>query len=99
MQDVDPNMVVQTRSNMLQRLLGETMSLEFQFSPQLPEVHADTGMLEQILMNLAVNARDAMPKGGILTLATSAVDLDASSIRTKPDARAGHFACLTVTDT
>ena len=60
---------------------------------------ADTGMLEQVIMNLAVNSRDAMPKGGQLLITTSVLHVDAARARQHPDARPGHAVCLTVTDT
>ena len=60
---------------MLKRLLGETVTLEFNPPPELPLVQADTGMVEQVIMNLVVNARDAMPHGGTLTISTDAVEV------------------------
>ena len=56
-------------------------------------------MIEQIVMNLAVNARDAMPKGGRLLIETAAVEIGAAQVRKNPEARPGEFICLTVTDT
>ena len=58
--------VVAHMSKMLQRLLGETITLAFEPPAEIPLVQADVGMIEQVIMNLAVNARDAMPKGGTL---------------------------------
>src|SRR5437588_2435222 len=65
----------------------------------MPLVQADTGMIEQVIMNLAVNARDAMPRGGTLTITTSRVEIDQTYAQTRPDARAGTFVCLRVRDT
>jgi CheY-like chemotaxis protein len=62
-------------------------------------VHADPGMMDQVLLNLAVNSRDAMPAGGQLTIETASVDLDAAAAARYPSARPGAFACLSVTDT
>jgi CheY-like chemotaxis protein len=84
---------------MLERLLGETITLKFQPPAEMPLVQADTGMVEQVIMNLAVNARDAMPKGGTLTIATDAVSIDEAYRRTHPESRTGNFVCLRVTDT
>ena len=81
-------------SKMLQRLLGETVELECQSPPVLPAIRGDTGMIEQVLMNLAVNARDAMPKGGRLVISTEAVQIDEQYARRHPDARPGKFVCL-----
>jgi CheY-like chemotaxis protein len=84
---------------MLQRLLGEDIHLEPNYGSNLPLIEADTGMLEQIVMNLAVNSRDAMPKGGTLSLGTSSVAIDDDYVTQHPDSRCGKFVCLTVTDT
>ena len=86
-------------SKMLQRLLGENIVLESRYPSVLPAICADVGMVEQIILNLAVNARDAMPQGGRLTLAASAVTLDASAAFRNAEARAGRFVCLSVADT
>jgi two-component system, cell cycle sensor histidine kinase and response regulator CckA len=95
----DLNTVLQNLENMLPQMLGEDIALETRYQPNLPHIEADTGMIEQIVMNLAVNARDAMPKGGKLLIATSAVEIGASHLRQHSEARAGWFACLAVTDT
>jgi len=86
-------------SRMLQRLLGETITLEFLSPTRLPTVRADPSMIEQVLMNLVVNARDAMPKGGKLTLAFTEAVIDDAYVATHPRARPGRFVCLRVTDT
>jgi CheY-like chemotaxis protein len=84
---------------MLQRLLGETIRLEFQPPAEIPLVQADAGMVEQVIMNLAVNARDAMPRGGRLAIATLSATVDAAYVQTHPEARLGEFVCLRVADT
>ena len=96
---VDLREVVSHMSKMLQRLLGETIKLEFVPPAQIPLVLADTGMIEQIIMNLAVNARDAMPGGGTLTISTNPTELGEPYVQTHPEARAGAFVCLRVADT
>ena len=96
---LDLNAVLQNLSNMLSRLLGEDIKLQSNYAHSLPLVEADNGMLEQVVMNLVVNSRDAMPKGGTLTLTTSLVTLDSSYARLHPESRAGEFLCLTVADT
>src|SRR5256886_14609119 len=95
---LDLNSVLGNLANMLPRLLGEHILLETNYSKAIPSVEADTGMLEQVVMNLAVNARDAMPKGGKLNIATSGVHIGPDYARKHPDARAGTFVCLSVTD-
>src|SRR5439155_13527165 len=90
--------VVANMSKMLKRLLGETIMLEFQPPDAAPAVSADAGMLEQVLMNLAVNARDAMPKGGTLTITINPVDITEVFVQSHPEARIGSFVCLRVTD-
>ena len=62
-------------------------------------MHADAGMMEQVLLNLAVNSRDAMPKGGVLAITISALEVDARAVAQHPEARAGRFICLSVVDT
>jgi CheY-like chemotaxis protein len=96
---LDLNAVLHNLHNMLTRLLGEDIAVENHFAATLPSIEADTGMLEQIVMNLAVNSRDAMPKGGKLVLTTAVVDIDAHYAKQRPDARIGQAVCLTVTDT
>jgi CheY-like chemotaxis protein len=83
---------------MLKRLLGETVTLDFHSPRELPLVQADTGMIEQVVMNLTVNARDAMPKGGTLTITTNSVEIDDAYVQTHPEAHPGIFVCLRVSD-
>ena len=96
---LDLNTVLQNLQNMLPQMLGEDIALATRYQPNLPRIEADAGMIEQIVLNLAVNARDAMPKGGKLLIATSAVEVGVTHVRQHPEARAGWFVCLTVTDT
>ncbi|PTX94574.1 response regulator [Opitutus sp. ER46] len=84
---------------MLRRLLPEHTELVWDSRPGLPRVMADIANLEQVVMNLAVNARDAMPRGGKLTIRLAAADLGADASRRHPDARPGRFVQLTVSDT
>lgn len=93
------NDVLHSLSQMLQRVMGEDIALEVIHGPGLPTIYGDTGMLEQVLMNLAVNARDAMPRGGKFTLATSVHRFADSAALVNPEARAGEFVCLSVSDT
>jgi PAS domain S-box-containing protein len=96
---LDLNGVVHSMSKMLQRLLGEDVSLHVHFGKQLPAIHADQGMIEQVLMNLAVNSRDAMPHGGQLILNTAAVELLEDQPLPHPDALPGQYVLLSVGDT
>ena len=96
---VDLNAIVQNLANMLVRLLGEDILLETSYGPNLPKILADGGMLEQVVMNLAVNARDAMPKGGKLSIGITSLDIGDDYVSRKADSRTGHFVRLTVTDT
>jgi two-component system cell cycle sensor histidine kinase/response regulator CckA len=84
---------------MLRRLLGEDVTLQVNYAPNLPLVHADPGMMEQILMNLSINARDAMPKGGTLFVDTAAVKFDETAARRMAGASPGEYVCVTVKDT
>ena len=93
------NSVVSDVSKMLQRLIGEDIELVLQLAADLGDVHADTNHLGQVIMNLAVNARDAMPLGGRLTIATRNVDLDAEYADRHVGVHSGAYVELTVTDT
>ena len=99
LRNVDMNDIVANMTKMLQRLLGEDISLQVNFFSDLPTVHADTGMLEQILLNLAVNARDAMSNGGRLYISTSCEFIDENRARQMNEARPGQFICVRVRDT
>ena len=96
---LDLNDVIANVTKMLVRLLGEHIGLEMECAADLPSVYADLGMMEQILVNLAVNARDAMPHGGQLLIRTESNRLDAAMTQRNPEARPGAFACLSLTDT
>jgi len=96
---VDLNVVVGGLRKMLQRVIGEDVDFGATLAPNLHAVRADVGQLEQVLMNLAVNARDAMPTGGKLTIETENVELDSDYTRTHHPAAAGHFVMLAVSDT
>jgi PAS domain S-box-containing protein len=97
--DLDLKEVVANIAKMLQRTLGEQVQLQFKFFEEPLFIHADAGMIDQILLNLAVNARDAMPKGGQIMIETSAVEFDEVNAAGTLSARPGSFACLSVTDT
>jgi len=97
--DVDLNEVVADMTKMLQRVIGEHIAMETHYTPGGAPVHADSGMMQQVLMNLAVNSRDSMPHGGRLVLETSVVVFTASQCRVKSNAKPGEFICLTVADT
>jgi two-component system, cell cycle sensor histidine kinase and response regulator CckA len=86
-------------TKLLGRMLGENIRMVTDFSTAFIPIEADPGMVEQIVMNLAVNARDAMPDGGRLIIRTELQEIDASGARENPNAREGHFACITVEDT
>jgi PAS domain S-box-containing protein len=96
---IDLNQLVSGMSEMLGRLLGEDVSLQINFSGEPAVVEADPGMMEQILLNLSVNSRDAMPRGGQLTLRVSQRYLDEAYVSRVVDARPGRFVCLSHTDT
>jgi signal transduction histidine kinase/CheY-like chemotaxis protein/HAMP domain-containing protein len=96
---LDLRETVGNMSKMLQRLLGETISLRFDPPPAMPLVQGDGGMVEQVIMNLAVNARDAMVRGGELVVSLEAVFIDDDYTSTRPEARTGYFARLRVRDT
>ncbi len=84
---------------LLRRTLGEHIVLKMESAADLPEIRADEGMVEQVLLNLAVNARDAMPSGGELSITTVLAEPDADYLRRVPQARPGRFVGLRVRDT
>ncbi len=96
---VDLNDLVANLLRMLGRLLGEQISLEFDQHGDLPQVQADVGMIEEVLVKLTVNARDAMPNGGKLIIRTEPVEVDSRRIQRHPDIQPGRFVCLSVSDT
>jgi len=83
---------------MLKRILGETVEMQYKLAPQPMCVHADSGMMDQILLNLAVNARDAMPHGGKLVIETSGVEFDEFAAFQSARGRSGSYVCLSVSD-
>ena len=96
---LDLRQVVENMNKMLCRMLGETISLQFNPPAQLPNIYGDPGMIEQVLMNLAINAHDAMPEGGTLTISLGEFGAEQNYLDRHPDARAGRFVRLQVKDT
>ncbi len=96
---LDLNAVVSNLEKMLRRLIGEDVKLRTNLDPHLERVKADPGQIEQVIMNLAVNARDAMPLGGNLILETSNVVLDEGYARNHPTVKPGPHVMLAVSDT
>jgi CheY-like chemotaxis protein len=97
--DIDLADVTDGMSKLLRRVLGEDLALETRVAHALPLVHADPGMMEQVLMNLAVNARDAMPDGGRLLISLDVVEIGAGDVARRARAVAGRFVRLLVRDT
>ena len=93
------NSIVRSMGEMLRRLIGEDIELVMQTDPALGAVQADPGQIEQVIMNLAVNARDAMAQGGRLTITTANVLLDEASAGRHAGLQPGPYIRLTVTDT
>jgi two-component system cell cycle sensor histidine kinase/response regulator CckA len=93
------NKLITGLSSMLQRLIGEDVDLQFALSPDLGRVSADPSQIEQVLMNLVVNGRDAMPKGGVLTVETSNGELDENYANRHVAVKPGPYIQLAVSDT
>ena len=96
---LDLNRVVGGMTEMLGRLLGEDIALQLHFSTEPAVIEADPTMMEQILLNLSVNSRDAMPKGGRLSIRISEREVDTAYIRKSVEATPGRYICLSHTDT
>ena len=96
---LDLNATIEESAKLLGRLISEDIRLELILGPRLPPIKADPAMIEQILMNLAVNSRDAMPEGGQLSVITQLVELDAATAAIHPSRRPGAFVLLSVRDT
>ena len=96
---LDLNEVVLSTATFLRRILGEHIQLESQLATDPMGISADTNMIEQVLLNFAVNSRDAMPGGGSLILKTSIVVIDEAYVRQNLESTAGRYVCLSVADT
>jgi PAS domain S-box-containing protein len=95
---LDLGELVHNLENMLRRLLGEDVQLVTRLEPALGTVTADPNQLEQVIMNLAVNGRDAMPGGGALTIETRNAEIDAAYAADRPGLTAGRYVALAVSD-
>jgi PAS domain S-box-containing protein len=96
---VDLNDILLLSIKMLERLVGETVRIDFRPQSLIPAIYADSSMVEQIAMNLAVNARDAMPSGGIVSIVTSLETIRRAPTPMDPKQRDGDYVCLTFSDT
>ena len=96
--NLDLNEILSQMATILERVLGEDIALDVRYTAELPPVFADAGMFEHVLLNLAVNAREAMPKGGRLDISLRAVVLSQNTASGHADARPGTFVALAVTD-
>lgn len=96
--DLDLSKSIIGTTSMLQRILGENIQIQLKLASQPTFIHADAGMMDQVLLNLAVNARDAMPNGGDLLIETSGVEFDEFAVSHSAQMRVGSFVCLNVSD-
>lgn len=99
MKSVDLNSLLRDLEKMLRRIIGEDIEVTIQQTEDLGTVMADVGQMEQVIMNLAVNAKDAMPSGGKITIETANAELDAYYARSHLDVKPGHYVMLLVSDT
>ena len=96
--EVNLNKIVQDASTMFTRLVGEDIEHHIVLDPNLKQVKADPGQIEQVILNLVVNARDAMPEGGELTISTGQQYVDETTCQYHPGVKSGEYAVLSVTD-
>jgi PAS domain S-box-containing protein len=96
---LDLNETILAMSKMLGRVLGEDIAVQLKYLPEPALIHGDPGLIDQVLLNLAVNSRDAMPKGGVLQIAVEHARIGPSQMAHQPESCAGRFICLTVSDT
>ena len=95
---LDLNALINNLGNMLERLLGDDIVLNTEFCPGLKPILGDTGMIEQVIMNLVVNARDAIPREGKISIHLDAVQVGENHVERNPQAKVGEFACVSVCD-
>lgn len=98
MESIKLNQTVTDLSKMLGRFVGEDHPIKFHLQPDLWMIQADRGNIERVIMNLVINARDAMPHGGQITLKTENLDLLRNDCQSIPNARRGKWVCVSVTD-
>ena len=98
-QILDLNVLIGRVETLLRRTIGDDVQLVTRFEPRLARVNADPGQIEQVLMNLAINSRDAMPTGGFLTIETATLTLDAAFAKQHPGSSPGIHAMIAITDT
>ncbi|MCX5758116.1 MAG: ATP-binding protein, partial [Candidatus Hydrogenedentes bacterium] len=99
MEDLDLNDVVQGLTKMIRRIIGEDVEVVIMEGRHVGIVHADRGQMEQALLNLCINARDAMPEGGVLTIGTENIEMDREYCDVHAWASPGRYVLLSVTDT
>ncbi len=95
---ININEAVMDMGKMLKRVIGENIELKTELGKDLENVKADPGQIEQVVMNLAINARDAMPSGGKLSITTQMADIDKLYAELNPEAKSGRYNCITIED-
>ena len=97
--DIDLNQDVTETISLLEKVIGSSIEIKTNLTPNFPVIRADPTQIEQVIMNLCINARDAMPEGGRLIIETGEVALDDQQLAVQDHAKAGRYAMLAVTDT
>lgn len=98
MRPLDLNHAIRNYTKMLNRVVGQPIQLNCLLAENLPYVNADTGMIEQVLMNMVVNSRDALPHGGSIDIATEVIKIESARVSEQLESRPGEFVCITIRD-
>jgi PAS domain S-box-containing protein len=96
--DINLNELIKNFQKILRRTVRENVEIQYRLSTKIPSIRADSFQIEQIIMNMAINAQDAMPNGGILCIDVDRTVLDENYVQSNPEAAVGNYVCLSISD-